>query len=195
MNFPAVYLASASPRRRELLAQIGVDFSVLNVAVDESVLTGELPSAYVRRIALAKARAGWSILQTDWRPVIGADTAVVLPSETILGKPEDPQQAREFLSQLSGIEHQVMSAVAIIWQQQEWLTMQVSQVRFKTLTAEEIEWYLATGEGKDKAGGYAVQGLAAMFIENIKGSYSGVMGLPLFETRQLLQQVDSVHEQ
>lgn len=195
MNFPAVYLASASPRRRELLTQIGVDFSVLNVAVDESVLTAELPSAYVRRIALAKARAGWQTLQADWRPVIGADTAVVLPSQDILGKPESPQQAREFLSQLSGIEHQVMSAVAIVWQQQKWLSLQVSQVRFKTLTAAEIEWYVDIGEGKDKAGGYAVQGLAAMFIENINGSYSGVMGLPLFETRQLLQQVDSVHEQ
>jgi septum formation protein len=195
MNFPKVYLASASPRRKELLTQIGVNFSVLSIAVDESVKSDEIPSDYVERIALAKARAGWDILQTDFRPVIGADTAVVLPTQQILGKPESLDQAREFLGQLSGIQHQVLSAVAIVWQQQYWLSLQISDVRFKTLTDTEIDWYLATGEGKDKAGGYAVQGLAAMFIENISGSYSGVMGLPLFETRQLLQQVTNLNEQ
>jgi septum formation protein len=195
MNFPKVYLASASPRRKELLTQIGVNFSVLSIAVDESVKSDEIPSDYVERIALAKARAGWDILQTDFRPVIGADTAVVLPTQQILGKPESLDQAREFLGQLSGIQHQVLSAVAIVWQQQYWLSLQISDVRFKTLTNTEIDWYLATGEGKDKAGGYAVQGLAAMFIENISGSYSGVMGLPLFETRQLLQQVTNLNEQ
>ena len=195
MNFPKVYLASASPRRKELLTQIGVNFSVLSIAVDESVKPGEMPSDYVERIALAKARAGWETLQTDFRPVIGADTAVVLPTQQILGKPESLDQARDFLGQLSGIQHQVLSAVAIVWQQQYWLSLQISDVRFKTLTNTEIDWYLATGEGKDKAGGYAVQGLAAMFIENISGSYSGVMGLPLFETRQLLQQVTNLNEQ
>ncbi|ODN66023.1 Maf family protein [Methylophaga muralis] len=195
MNLPKVYLASASPRRKELLTQIGVNFSVLSIAVDESVKSGENPSDYVERIALAKARAGWDILQTDFRPVIGADTAVVLPTQQILGKPESLDQARDFLGQLSGIQHQVLSAVAIVWQQQYWLSLQISDVRFKTLTNTEIDWYLATGEGKDKAGGYAVQGLAAMFIENISGSYSGVMGLPLFETRQLLQQVTNLNEQ
>ncbi|THK43164.1 septum formation inhibitor Maf [Methylophaga sp. SB9B] len=195
MNFPKVYLASASPRRKELLTQIGVNFSILSIAVDESVKSGENPSDYVERIALAKARAGWDILQTDFRPVIGADTAVVLPTQQILGKPESLDQARDFLGQLSGIQHQVLSAVAIVWQQQYWLSLQISDVRFKTLTNTEIDWYLATGEGKDKAGGYAVQGLAAMFIENISGSYSGVMGLPLFETRQLLQQVTNLNEQ
>ncbi|MDO8828154.1 nucleoside triphosphate pyrophosphatase [Methylophaga sp.] len=195
MNFPKVYLASASPRRSELLTQIGVDFSVLNISVDESVNPAEAASDYVKRIALAKARAGWEILDADWRPVIGADTAVVLPNQQILGKPENLDQAREFLKQLSGIQHQVLSAVAIVWQQQNWLSLQVSDVRFKTLTATEIDWYLLTNEGKDKAGGYAVQGLAAMFIENINGSYSGVMGLPLFETRQILQQVTNLNEQ
>lgn len=195
MNFPSIYLASTSPRRRELLSQIGVDFSVLNVSVDESVLATETPPDYVKRTALAKARAGWDSLQTDWCPVIGADTAVVLPSKRILGKPENSQQAREFLWHLSGIGHHVLSAVAIVWQQQQWLSLQLSEVRFKTLTVAEVDWYLATGEGNDKAGGYAVQGLAAMFIENINGSYSGVMGLPLFETRQLLQQVNNLNEQ
>lgn len=195
MKFPKVYLASASPRRRELLTQIGVDFSVLNVSVDESVFAAEAPSDYARRIALAKAQAGWETLKTDYRPVIGADTAVVLPSQQILGKPENLQQAEAFLLQLSANSHQVLSAVAIVWQQQHWLSLQISDVQFKKLSSAEIDWYLATGEGKDKAGGYAVQGLAAMFIENIKGSYSGVMGLPLFETSQLLQQVNIVNEQ
>ena len=194
MNFPSVYLASASPRRSELLRQIGVDFSVLNVSVDEAVFTEESPPAYAKRIALAKASAGWETLQSEYRPVIGADTAVVLPSKQILGKPVDSQQAREFLTQLSGIQHQVLSAVALVWQQQHWLSLQISEVQFKPLTDAEIDWYLATGEGQDKAGGYAVQGLAAMFIEKISGSYSGVMGLPLFETSQLLQQVNMVHE-
>ncbi len=194
MNFPSVYLASTSPRRSELLRQIGVDFSVLNVSVDEAVFTEESPPAYVKRIALAKASAGWETLQSEYRPVIGADTAVVLPSKQILGKPVNSQQAREYLTQLSGIKHQVLSAVAIVWQQQHWLSLQISEVQFKPLTDAEIDWYLATGEGEDKAGGYAVQGLAAMFIEKISGSYSGVMGLPLFETSQLLQQVKMVHE-
>lgn len=194
MNFPSVYLASASPRRSELLRQIGVDFSVLNVSVDEAVFTEESPPAYAKRIALAKASAGWETLQSEYRPVIGADTAVVLPSKQILGKPVDSQQAREYLTQLSGIQHQVLSAVALVWQQQHWLSLQISGVQFKPLTDAEIDWYLATGEGQDKAGGYAVQGLAAMFIEKISGSYSGVMGLPLFETSQLLQQVNMVHE-
>lgn len=194
MNFPSVYLASASPRRSELLRQIGVDFSVLNVSVDEAVFTEESPPAYAKRIALAKASAGWETLQSEYRPVIGADTAVVLPSKQILGKPVDSQQAREYLTQLSGIQHQVLSAVALVWQQQHWSSLQISEVQFKPLTDAEIDWYLATGEGQDKAGGYAVQGLAAMFIEKISGSYSGVMGLPLFETSQLLQQVNMVHE-
>lgn len=194
MNFPSVYLASASPRRSELLRQIGVDFSVLNVSVDEAVFTEESPPAYAKRIALAKASAGWETLQSEYRPVIGADTAVVLPSKQILGKPVDSQQAREYLTQLSGIQHQVLSAVALVWQQQHWLSLQISEVQFKPLMDAEIDWYLATGEGQDKAGGYAVQGLAAMFIEKISGSYSGVMGLPLFETSQLLQQVNMVHE-
>jgi len=194
MNFPSVYLASASPRRSELLRQIGVDFSVLNVSVDEAVFTEESPPAYAKRIALAKASAGWETLQSEYRPVIGADTAVVLPSKQILGKPVNSQQARVYLTQLSGIKHQVLSAVAIVWQQQHWLSLQISEVQFKPLTDAEIDWYLATGEGEDKAGGYAVQGLAAMFIEKISGSYSGVMGLPLFETSQLLQQVKMVHE-
>jgi septum formation protein len=194
MNYPSVYLASASPRRSELLRQIGVDFSVLNVSVDEAVFTEESPPAYAKRIALAKASAGWETLQSEYRPVIGADTAVVLPSKQILGKPVNSQQAREYLTQLSGIKHQVLSALAIVWQQQHWLSLQISEVQFKPLTDAEIDWYLATGEGEDKAGGYAVQGLAAMFIEKISGSYSGVMGLPLFETSQLLQQVKMVHE-
>lgn len=195
MNFPAVYLASTSPRRRELLTQIGVDFSVLNIDIDERMARQESPEHYVRRIALAKAVAGWNMLRVDWRPVLAADTAVVLETGQVLGKPENPQQAREYLLQLSATSHQVMSAVAIVWQQRHWVVLQTNEVHFKSLTEAEINWYLATGEGADKAGGYAVQGLAAMFIKSIKGSYSGVMGLPLFETSQLLQQVNIANEQ
>ena len=179
MKFPKVYLASASPRRRELLTQIGVDFSVLNVAVDESVLAAETPSDYAKRIALAKAQAGWETLKTDYRPVIGADTAVVLPSQQILDKPENLQQAEAFLLQLSASRHQVLSAVAIVWQQQHWLSLQISDVQFKKLSSAEIDWYLATGEGKDKAGGYGTQAIGAFLIKEIRGCYYNVMGLPI----------------
>lgn len=195
MNFPAVYLASTSPRRRELLTQIGVDFLVINGDVDERMIWQESPEHYVRRVALAKAMAGWDTLKADWRPVLAADTAVVLETGQVLGKPENPQQAREFLLQLSAKPHQVLSAVAVVWQQQHWVALQTNEVHFKQLTEAEIDWYLSTGEGVDKAGGYAVQGLAAMFIKHIRGSYSGVMGLPLFETSQLLQQVNIANEQ
>lgn len=195
MNFPAVYLASTSPRRRELLTQIGVDFLVINGDVDERMMWQESPEHYVRRVALAKAMAGWDTLKADWRPVLAADTAVVLETGQVLGKPENPQQAREFLLQLSAKPHQVLSAVAVVWQQQHWVALQTNEVHFKQLTEAEIDWYLSTGEGVDKAGGYAVQGLAAMFIKHIRGSYSGVMGLPLFETSQLLQQVNIANEQ
>lgn len=195
MNFPAIYLASTSPRRRELLTQIGVDFSVINIDIDECMTRQESPGDYVKRIALAKAMAGWNMLKAGRRPVLAADTAVVLKTGQVLGKPENLQQAREYLQQLSATSHQVMSAVAIVWERQHWVVLQTNEVHFKQLTEAEIAWYLATGEGVDKAGGYAVQGLAAMFIKSIKGSYSGVMGLPLFETSQLLQQVNIANEQ
>lgn len=186
MNFPRIYLASRSPRRRELLSQIGVEFSVLSVDVDESRLGDEAPATYVERVAIAKAQAGWDSLDNDnKRPVLGSDTSVVL-ADSILGKPKNNDDACRMLQQLSGRNHQVMTAVAIVIGTQIECELVISEVSFATLTATEIEWYLSTKEGVDKAGGYAIQGLAAIFIKHIQGSYSGIMGLPVRETALLL---------
>lgn len=190
MSFMPVYLASGSPRRRELLTQIGVQFDVLPIDIDESLRDGELSDDYVRRVASDKARAGLAIMQQQnlpARPVLAADTAVVVDN-LILGKPSNTQQARRFLQTLSGRQHQVISCVALATDKTLAVRSQLSQVRFAQLSAADIDWYIATGEGSDKAGGYAVQGLAARFIEHIDGSYSGIMGLPLYETCQLLQE-------
>jgi septum formation protein len=187
MNLPKIYLASKSPRRRELLEQIGVEFSVLSVDVDESRLTGETPVDYVQRVAIAKATAGWQSLDKENQlPVLGSDTSVVL-GDIILGKPENDADARSMLLQLSGSEHEVMTAVAVVSGSQTRCKSSTNIVRFSALTDADIDWYLSTKEGVDKAGGYAVQGLAALFIEQIKGSYSGIMGLPIRETAMLLQ--------
>lgn len=188
-HFPSIYLASNSPRRRELLIQIGVDFSVISVDVDESCLQDEKPIDYVQRVALDKAKAGWnSAGKQNNLPVLGADTSVVL-GDIILGKPKDESDARAMLQQLSGRSHQVMTAVAVVFGEQEWCEVNTSIVSFATLTDADIDWYVSTNEGVDKAGGYAVQGLAALFIEQIQGSYSGVMGLPLRETGLLLTEI------
>lgn len=191
MKLPSIYLASGSPRRRELLSQIGVQFDVLSVSVDESVLAGELAADYVQRVALDKAKAGLLLLQSHsdlaYRPILAADTAVIL-DDTIFGKPADDEQAKTFLQQISGRQHQVLSAVVLATDKNITVRSQLNQVRFANLSDADIEWYIATGEGRDKAGSYAVQGLAAQFIEHIDGSFSGIMGLPLFETRQLLQE-------
>jgi septum formation protein len=178
-----VHLASQSPRRRELLAQIHVRHDVLPVAVDETPRAGEAPAEYVLRLALTKARAGHR-LRPD-RPVLGADTAVVV-DDRILGKPRDRQDAAAMLAQLSGREHRVLTAVALVGEREE-TRLSVSHVRFRPIDAAESAAYWATGEPADKAGGYAVQGLGAVFVESIVGSYSGVMGLPLFETGELLR--------
>jgi len=189
MNFPPIYLASNSPRRRELLTQIGVDFSVLSVDVDESRFEQELAVDYVQRVAIAKAQAGWnSLSQAEKKPVLGSDTSVVIAGD-VLGKPSDDEHARAMLQRLSGQRHQVMTAVAIVTAEKIWIELNTSSVTFATLSPENIDWYLSTQEGVDKAGGYAVQGLAALFIEKIEGSYSGIMGLPLRETGLLLTQV------
>lgn len=196
MNFPTIYLASRSPRRRELLQQIGVDFSVIDVSVDEAPADNELPADYVLRIAKEKALTGKSMLnqQKNPRPVLAADTAVVIEQQ-ILGKPINDGHAREMLNQLSGITHQVMTAVAFVANNGDMFTrLCISEVTFSSLSGSEIETYIKTGEGQDKAGSYAVQGLAALFIERIYGSYSGIMGLPVYETGQLLTELGS-HEQ
>jgi len=189
MIFPQIYLASNSPRRRELLTQIGVDFSVLAVDVDESRLANEAPIDYVKRVAIAKAQAGWNTLtESNQRPVLGSDTSVVL-ADIIFGKPANDDDARAMLQQISGRTHQVMTAVALVSGTHIKCELNISQVTFCTMTESDIEWYIATQEGTDKAGAYAVQGLAALFIDQIQGSYSAIMGLPLRETGLLLQQI------
>lgn len=189
MNFPPIYLASNSPRRSELLTQIGVDFKLLQVDVDESRLTNETPIDYVKRVAIAKAQAGWNILsESNRRPVLGSDTSVVL-ADIILGKPINDDDARTMLQQISGRTHQVMTAVAVVTATEIKCELNISQVTFSVMTESDIEWYIATQEGTDKAGAYAVQGLAALFIDKIQGSYSAIMGLPLRETGLLLQQI------
>jgi septum formation protein len=182
-----ICLASQSPRRRELLRQIGVNFGLLPVTVDETPLAGETPEDCVRRLALAKARTG-RIEQpaASALPVMGADTLVVA-GDNVLGKPADRGAAIEMLQVLSGNTHRVITAVALAGEH-EAVCMSTSHVTFRTLTARECEAYWETGEPRDKAGAYAVQGRAAMFVARLEGSYSGVMGLPLYETAILLQE-------
>ena len=181
-----LYLASGSPRRRELLTQIGVPFISQIAPVDENSLPGESPNAYVERLARAKAQVGLAAL-ADPRDavVLGADTAVVLDGQ-ILGKPLDRGEAVATLSALSGREHQVLTAVALASTTKVAARVVSSRVSFRVLTRAEIETYWATGEPRDKAGSYAIQGLAAVFVSQLQGSYSAVVGLPLCETAELL---------
>ena len=188
-----IYLASRSPRRQELLAQIGVKFEVMEADVNESVVDGESPRAYVERLARAKAEAGWRRVERDnlpRAPVLGADTTVAVGGR-ILGKPADDKEAAEMLAALSGRLHQVLTAVAVKHDSRLESAVSVSEVRFKTLTKEEIARYVATGECEDKAGAYGIQGHAARFVAELRGSFSGVVGLPLYETAQLLEQIGS----
>jgi septum formation protein len=190
MSTDYVYLASASPRRRDLLRQIGVEHRLLGVEVDEAVIAGEAPEGYVRRLAAAKARCGWEGLAAagaESAPVLGADTAVVLDGR-IIGKPRDRADALTILGGLSGRTHEVLTAVALCDATVERAALSRSRVSFRALSADECARYWDTGEPRDKAGAYAIQGLAAVFVTDLAGSYSGVMGLPLFETAQLLAQ-------
>jgi len=185
--YPDIFLASASPRRRALLEQIGVSYRLLEVDVDESLQPGETPEEYVQRLALEKARAGHTRLAGKARlPVLGADTAVVVGSR-IMGKPADREQGIEMLQALSGRSHQVLSAVAVVNDHQA-VRLSNSEVTFCALSGDECRAYWDTGEPSGKAGAYAIQGIAACFITRLKGSYSGVMGLPLFETAALLRE-------
>ena len=180
---PVLRLASASPRRQELLAQIGVPHSVAVADIDEGVRPGEAVTAYVERVARAKAEAIWERLRD--LPVLGADTTVVLDGLN-LGKPRDRAHGLAMLEGLSGRAHQVLTAVALVTTAGTHCLTSVSTVRMRNSSAQERARYWDTGEPRDKAGGYAIQGLGAVFIESLQGSYSGVMGLPLFETAQLL---------
>ena len=186
-----IYLASASPRRRELLAQIGVRFELVRVDVPERLQPAERPDDFVRRLATEKAAAGWRHRREaglPQLPVLGADTAVVV-DQVILGKPADEAEGLAMLRLLAGREHQVYSGIAITDGERTETAINISRVRFRDLDEAGIQAYWDTGEGRDKAGCYAVQGLAAQFIESIAGSYSGIMGLPLFETANLLSRM------
>ena len=183
-----LYLASGSPRRRELLTQIGIPFTTLSASVDETPLPDEAATAYVERLARAKANAGLNALDsTAPLAVLGADTAVVLDGR-ILGKPVDRDDALAMLAMLSGREHQVLTAVAVDDQQRCLSVCVVSQVLFRQISTQEADAYWASGEPLDKAGSYAIQGLGAVFVRRIEGSYSAVVGLPLSETAELLGQ-------
>jgi septum formation protein len=194
-----IYLASRSPRRRELLAQIGVRFHLLlfrarpgeTVDVDESTLGGESPEAYVERMARSKVEAGWQRMQQrnlPRAPVLSADTTVALEGK-IFGKPADREDAAGMLAALSGRSHEVLTAVAL--KADDWLESVVSrsEVRFATLSAAQIAEYVESGECDDKAGAYGIQGRAGRFVAELRGSYSGVVGLPLYETGQLLDKL------
>ena len=178
-----IVLASASPRRSELLKQIGVRHKVCVVDIDETPLPNEQPEAYVQRVAAEKSAACLIVLNQDL-PILSADTSVVCDGR-ILGKPENELHAVEILSLLSGRTHQVYSAISLRGDQ-HWQAISLSQVSFRSLSRAEMIGYWRTGEPCDKAGAYAIQGLGGIFIESITGSFSGVMGLPLFETSQLL---------
>ena len=181
---PTVCLASVSPRRRELLEQIGVPHIVVGADIDETTLAGEAPGDYVLRMARQKAL---TVRERGERlPVLAADTTVVL-DDVIYGKPRDRDDGLAMLSRLSGRTHEVLTAVAVADARGVELRLSRSTVRFRNLSSQECATYWETGEPLDKAGGYAVQGAAAVFIESLGGSYSGVMGLPLFETAELLR--------
>ena len=194
-----IYLASRSPRRRELLKQIGINFELLimrsyplqRADVDETPKPGESPGDYVMRLASSKATAGWVRLlerRLPRLPVLGADTTVAVVGE-ILGKPSTPDDAAGMLRKLSGHDHEVFSAVSVAFNDHVETKLSRSVVRFAELSNALIEDYVDTGEPMDKAGAYGIQGKAATFIEQIDGSYSGIMGLPLHETSLLLRQV------
>jgi septum formation protein len=199
MPAPAIYLASKSPRRQELLRQLGVDFSELPLRegagrrrdIIEQPRFDEPALEYVKRIARTKASVGWHRMQQRGlapRPVLGADTEVVRDGE-IFGKPADAADAARRLSRLAGRSHDVLTAIALRWERQIVLAVSASVVTLRALSEAEIARYVATGEPFDKAGAYAVQGRAAAFISRIEGSYSGVMGLPLYETAEALARV------
>ncbi len=183
-----IYLASCSPRRAELLRQIGVRFVQIASEVDERRQGGESAEDYVRRLALAKAASGRAWIDPgDPRPVLAADTAVVIGQE-ILGKPRDWPDFQRMMTLLSGQTHRVLTGVALADPCATRYALSISQVRFRTITWYEQWSYWLSGEPQDKAGGYAIQGLGALFVVDLQGSYSGVMGLPLYETGGLLQQ-------
>jgi len=189
MDNDFIYLASASPRRSQLLEQIGVAYRSTPVSLDESPRHRETPGELVQRLAGAKASVCWEGLDEDQvAPVLGADTVVVCGGR-ILGKPHDRAEGLEMLELLSGAVHDVLTAVSVRYGDHQGTVLSRSRVEFRVVPPAEQEAYWATGEPRDKAGGYAIQGLGAAFVVRLEGSYSGVMGLPLFETVSLLREV------
>jgi len=182
-----IYLASLSKRRCELLDQIKVNYQQIAISVDETPYPQESVQDYVRRLALTKARAGRLAVSTAC-PVLGADTVIVYDKQ-LLGKPVDEDDARRMLRVLSGNKHQVITAVAVVTPTREKVRLSISRVHFRRLSEPDIQAYVKTGEPLDKAGSYAIQGLASIFIKRLEGSYSGVMGLPLYETANLLTEM------
>ena len=198
----SIYLASRSPRRRELLAQFGVPFHLLmfragpGSEVNEDPREGEPPRDYVLRVAKDKALTGWArVLQRRLprAPVLAADTTVALEGR-IFGKPADRADAERTLAALSGRRHEVLTAIALAYEDRLESDLSASEVWFRDLSPEEIRAYVATGECDDKAGAYAIQGRAASFVTGIRGSHSGIVGLPLFETARLLQALGRPHD-
>ena len=180
-----LYLASKSPRRRELLTQIHVEFQCLDIDIPEVRKPGEPPEAFVKRMAVEKAQAGLRMVQVQNAFVLGADTIVLLDNQ-IMGKPKDRNDGLAMLSRLSGRKHKVLSAVALTHALITSVELSISEVEFREINAEERELYWDSGEPADKAGAYGIQGIGAIFIKHLSGSYSGVMGLPLYETGKLL---------
>lgn len=187
----ALILASASPRRAELLEQIGLTFKVCPANIDETPKPNEPAKAYVIRMSEEKARVGLNQQKAEDVTVLAADTTVVLAND-LLGKPNSTQHAEGMLRRLSGSQHQVISSVTVARSGLSKTAVSISDVNFRPLSDLEIRRYIETGEPMDKAGAYAIQGFAAVFIEKIQGSYSGIMGLPLAETYQLLQAMDVI---
>jgi septum formation protein len=181
----ALYLASRSPRRRDLLTQLGLRHGVVAAQADETPRPGECPNDYVLRVALAKARAGRAVTPDASLPVLAADTAVVC-DDRILGKPADEREALAMLALLSGREHRVLTGVVLLGAREQTAASE-TLVRFRAISAAEAAAYWRSGEPRDKAGAYAIQGVGALFVERLCGSYSGVVGLPLYETARLLR--------
>jgi len=204
-DFPrSIYLASRSPRRRELLAQLGVPFHLLifrtrpesGPELSEEAMPHEAPREYVLRIAREKAQAGWARMvqrRLPRAPVLAADTTVALDGR-IFGTPADRREAEETLAALSGKRHEVLTAVALAYEERLETALSASEVQFREISAQEIRDYAASGECDDKAGAYGIQGRAATFVREIRGSHSGIVGLPLYETAQLLAALGPLHD-
>lgn len=197
MDKPQIYLASRSPRRRTLIEQLGIRFQTLDVDVDEQAKEGESPENYVSRLALEKALCGWKALEENNVPVLGADTCIFLDGR-IIGKVDSRERSIALLKKYSGSSHQVMTGIALVGQQiagnrlaiKQEVRVSVSTITFRSLSDKECNLYWDTGEPAGKAGGYAIQGLAAGFVKKLDGSYSGVMGLPLCELTEVLAAFD-----